>query len=107
MTIEINGQAGNKHVQNQPTSAQLSKDTRKPAANEDKATTSNGRGADTVSLTDTAERLQSIEAKLQNTPVVDKQRVDSIRQALNEGAYQIDASKIADKLLAFESSLYK
>jgi negative regulator of flagellin synthesis FlgM len=107
MTIEINGQAGNKHVQNQPTGVQLNKDTGKPTGNDDKATTTHSRGADTVSLTDTAERLQSIEAKLQNTPVVDKHKVDSIRQALNEGSYQIDANKIADKLLAFESSLYK
>lgn len=107
MTIEINGQSGNNNVQSQSRSGQVTKDINQPTSNGEKSALANNRGTDTVSLTDTAARLQKIEAKLVDTPVVDKQRVDSIRQALNDGSYQVNASSIADKLLAFESSLYK
>ncbi len=106
MPIEINGQPGNSQVQNQQRSQQTDNNTVRPPASEEQANSSNNRGSDTVSLTDGAARLQSIQARLANVPIVDSQRVDNIRQALNEGGYQIDTNAIADRLLAFESSLF-
>lgn len=60
--------------------------------------------SDSLSLTDTATRLRSLEASLTELPEVDEERVAAIRQALEEGSYQVDAARIADKLLKFESS---
>jgi negative regulator of flagellin synthesis FlgM len=58
--------------------------------------------SDSVSLTDAAARLQKLEAALANQPVVDKQRVEEIRQALAEGSYQTDPERVAAKLLELE-----
>jgi len=68
---------------------------------------SNGRPstADTVSLTETSAQLRSLESSLAELPVVDTQRVESIRQAIADGSYQIDAQTVADKLIDFEATL--
>jgi negative regulator of flagellin synthesis FlgM len=105
MPIEINGQPGNSQVQNQQRSEQTGNNATRASVS-DEQTGNNNRGSDTVSLTDSAARLQSIQARLANVPIVDSQRVDNIRQALNEGGYQIDTNAIADRLLAFETSLF-
>lgn len=106
MPIEINGQPGNGQVQNQQRNEQTGNSAVRPAASEEQTNSNNTRGSDSVSLTDSAARLQSIQARLANVPIVDSQRVDNIRQALNDGGYQIDSNTIADRLLAFESSLF-
>jgi negative regulator of flagellin synthesis FlgM len=61
--------------------------------------------SDSVSLTDAAARLRRLEAALADHPVVDKQRVADIRQALADGSYQTDPERVADKLLALERDL--
>lgn len=67
----------------------------------------NGRPstADTVSLTDASARLLELESALAELPVVDTQRVEALQQAIEEGSYEIDARRIADKMLGFESDL--
>ncbi len=60
---------------------------------------------DSVSLTDTAARLQKLENTISALPVVDAQRVEDIRSAIANGEYQIDAESIADKMLSFDRSL--
>ena len=62
--------------------------------------------ADTVSLTDTAAHLRRLENKLAALPVVDIPRTESIKQALADGRYVVDPTRVADKLLRFESMLY-
>lgn len=63
--------------------------------------------ADSVSLTDTAARLRRLESSLADLPEVDNERVATIKQAIADGSYQIDAGRIADKLLNFEGSFGK
>jgi negative regulator of flagellin synthesis FlgM len=63
--------------------------------------------SDSVSLTDAAARLQRLEAALANHPVVDKQRVADIRQALADGSYRTNPERVADKLLALERDLMR
>jgi negative regulator of flagellin synthesis FlgM len=53
-----------------------------------------------VAITSTAQQLASLEQQLAGIPGVDESRVDSISQALNNGSYQVDASRIADGLLS-------
>lgn len=62
-------------------------------------------GSDTVRLTGAAERLRHLEESLAALPVVDEKRVEAMRQAIAGGAYRADASRVADKLLAFEQNL--
>lgn len=66
------------------------------------ATTQTG---DQVTLTDSARSLQKIEAAVANAPVVDAAKVASVKQAVQNGTYQINPGRVADKLLQFESGL--
>lgn len=63
-------------------------------------------GGDKVSLTDTAARLQELEALLANAPEVDPARVEELRAAIAEGRYSVDTVHVADKLIALERSLF-
>lgn len=55
-----------------------------------------------VRLSSQAQQLQVIEDGLRDLPVIDEQRVAQIRQAISDGSYQVDSTRIADKLLALE-----
>jgi len=56
--------------------------------------------ADSVTLTTTARALQKLADAVAAAPVVDSVRVDSIRRALAAKTYQVDAQRVADKLVA-------
>ena len=58
-----------------------------------------GSAAQEVQITPAAQLLASVEQQLANTPEVDQGRVDGIRQALNDGSYQVDSGRVADGLL--------
>jgi negative regulator of flagellin synthesis FlgM len=60
---------------------------------------------DTVTLTRSARSLQKIEEAVARAPVVDTAKVAAVKQAISSGTYQIDAGRIADKLLKFERGL--
>jgi len=62
-------------------------------------------GASGVNITDQAKQLASLEQVLQSLPAVDDLRVDEIRIAIQEGRYQVDPERIADKLLRMEQEL--
>lgn len=62
---------------------------------------------DTVSLTDTAARLRTLESNLAQLPVVDPQRVDTIRQAIQNGSYEVNPKRIAAKMTGFEQQLQR
>jgi negative regulator of flagellin synthesis FlgM len=63
------------------------------------------KAADQVTLTDSARSLQKIEEAVAQAPVVNAAKVASVKQAVQSGSYQIDAGRVADKLLQFESGL--
>ena len=52
-----------------------------------------------VNLSAQAQQLQAIE---ENLPEVDSERVSQLRQAIADGSYKPDSSRIADKLLNLE-----
>lgn len=56
-------------------------------------------GGDKVQLSSLSSSLQKAETAIANAPVVDRARVDEIRQAISEGRFKIDAGRIADGLI--------
>lgn len=62
---------------------------------------------ETVTLSDVAQQLRSIEQTLASQPVVDSQRVEVIQQSLLDGQYDFSAERVADKFISFESQLEK
>jgi negative regulator of flagellin synthesis FlgM len=66
---------------------------------------STSQTGDTVTLTSSARSLQKIEEAVAKAPVVDASKVAAVKQAVDSGTYQINADRVADKLLQFESGL--
>ena len=68
---------------------------------------STAQTGDTVTLTDSARSLQKIEEAVAKAPVVDSAKVDTIKQAVQNGTYQVNAGRVAGKMLQFERGLKK
>lgn len=58
---------------------------------------------DNVQITSLSSQLQAME----NTPVIDRARVESIKLAISEGRFKINPEAIADSLLASVKDLVK
>lgn len=104
MAIEITGQNGNGKILNtrsERPEANVSRDETRT----DQQETGRPSTVDTVSLTNTSAQLRSLENTLAELPVVDTQRVESIKQAIADGSYQINAQSVADKLINLEQGL--
>ncbi len=63
------------------------------------------QSADQLTLTSSARSLQKAEETIAKTPVVDTAKVESVKQRLSAGTYQIDAARVADKLVQYERGL--
>jgi negative regulator of flagellin synthesis FlgM len=72
---------------------------------EGSAAAATAQNADHVTLTDSARAMQKIEAAVANTPVVNASKVAAVKQAISSGTYQIDAGRVAGKLLKYERGL--
>lgn len=74
----------------------------KAAATQEKSA---GGAAVEVQITGAARTLAALEQKLKDSPAIDESRVAAIRQKLDDGSYQIDPTRIADKLVGLERDL--
>jgi len=68
-------------------------------------TTENAKRSDTVSLTNAAEQIQSLQKVVAESPDVDAERVASLKAAIADGSYIVDSAKLAQNLLNFEFQL--
>ncbi|MDZ7753484.1 MAG: flagellar biosynthesis anti-sigma factor FlgM [Gammaproteobacteria bacterium] len=97
MAIDIKGIAGNtltpRQVGSQPSSARREGATARPP------------GGETVSLTQTAVSLENMERLMAQIPIVDAHRVESIRESLSKGSYQVNPERTAEKFIRFELML--
>ncbi len=74
------------------------------SAPESAASQAESGGAD-VQLTGAARGLASIEQSLRTLPAVDETRVAAVKERLQNGSYEIDPQRVADKLLRMDSDL--
>lgn len=61
--------------------------------------------SDTLNITSSARLLQDLESRARELPVVDTERVDQVRQALDNGSQTVNPDRITQKLLQYESYL--
>jgi len=71
-------------------------------ANQDNQSESSVAAGDRVTLTNTASRLKNIEQQLNSSSSIDNARVAEVQSAISNGDYNVDADRVADKMLAFE-----
>jgi len=62
-------------------------------------------GSSGVQITGQARQLAALEQAVQSLPIVNEARVAEIRGAIEEGRYQINPERLADKLLRTEQEL--
>ena len=60
---------------------------------------------DEVSISSRAADLQSLERSIHQLPDVDQARVEQLREKISNGEYQIDARRVADRIVDFEQTL--
>ena len=99
MSIDINGISSPK-VHAPTDDSQLKQSVEQQPA---KTETGKSSTVDTVSLSDNAVQLGKVDDTAIAAPVVDTQRVEQVKQAISDGSFKVDAEKIADKLMQFES----
>jgi len=58
-----------------------------------------------VRITDQARQLAALEHALNDVPAVNEARVAAIRLAIEQGQYQVNPERIADKLVRMEQEL--
>lgn len=58
-----------------------------------------------VKLSAEAQSLTQLETQLKAAPDVDSDKVNALRAAIADGSYQINAERVAEKLLNFEAQL--
>lgn len=61
--------------------------------------------SDSFKMTGSASKLQELESRIAQMPVVDAQHVEAVRRSLATGSFTIDPQSAADKMLAMEISL--
>ena len=99
MTTKISG------YQNRP--VQVSTDKKVSSTSDAAASPAQAAGTSTspVRITDQARQLAALEQALNDVPVVNEARVAAIRNAIEQGQYQVSPERIADKLLRTEQEL--
>jgi len=75
------------------------------AASTSTAAASSSSTADQVTLTGSAITLQKLGEAVANAPVVNTQKVATVKTSVQNGTYKIDAGRVADKILQFENGL--
>jgi negative regulator of flagellin synthesis FlgM len=60
--------------------------------------------SDHVKLTDSARALQEA-ARTDDSAAIDSKQVEKIRQAIADGSYQVNPSRIVDRMLAMDAQI--
>jgi negative regulator of flagellin synthesis FlgM len=76
------------------------RDNQKSTIAENKSVPANR--SDTVILTSAAEQIQSLQQVIADVPIVDSERVASLKVAIDNGSYSINSEELAQNLLNFE-----
>jgi negative regulator of flagellin synthesis FlgM len=76
-----------------------SSDGRTRGAKDSPKTQSSSGGSDKVDISSMSTRMKQMEETIASTPVVDKAKVDEIKQAISNGQFKVDTGKVADGLI--------
>lgn len=102
MTIDINS-VGNGQIRTADNNKTNQSESQVPTNNPEQSSNSK----DSVALTDRAKDLQALQNKIAESPVVDNEKVEAIKQAIADGSYKVNADSVADKLLDLDEQAGK
>lgn len=69
--------------------------------------TANSSSTDKVTLTDALSQARELEAKSQDVKVDNSAKIASLKAAINDGSYEVDSQKVAEKLIQTEALFAK
>lgn len=87
-----------------PAKAGLSDNSAPNAAQADSSAPAKNLG-ESVKLSQSALELQSINDKLKHVPDINHDKVQALKQTIDDGSYKVDSAATANKMLAFEALL--
>ena len=58
-----------------------------------------------INVSDNARTLAALENRIGTLPIVNENRVEAVRRAMDEGRYHVDPQRVADKMMRFEVDL--
>lgn len=90
--------------QNRPVQVSTEKSVA-PARDGQKSSASAVAAGNSVRITDQARQLATLEQALQGTPIVNETRVAEIRDAIEQGRYEVVPERIADRLMRMDRDL--
>ena len=64
-----------------------------------KASTPSAGGSDSLTLTESSTRIRSLESQLASVDVTDIGKIESVKAALADGSFTVDAEVVADRLI--------
>lgn len=76
-----------------------------PARDGQKSSASAGAAGNSVRITDQARQLATLEQAVQGMPIVNETRVAEIRDAIEQGRYEVVPERIADRLMRMDRDL--
>ncbi len=61
---------------------------------------------DSVSLTGMSQRIKAMKEQVARLPIIDTQKVEQVRTTINNGTYEFNSERIAEKMIKFERELF-
>ncbi|ARU57452.1 anti-sigma-28 factor FlgM [Oleiphilus messinensis] len=103
MVIDFNGVNPNQQAAQRARNETQAKDAAQSPASTPPAQANRG---ETVSVSNNAKSLQQLEESVKQLPDVDSEKVAKLKAAVEDGSYSVNADKLAQKMLEFESDTF-
>lgn len=103
MSIEIPGKPASAVVLELANSSQ--KDVRDDAQRQTKSDLPSTQ-QDEVNVSSMAKKLDELSKIISDQPIVDSQRISSIKHDIEHGSYQVNSGRVAEKFFRFELALH-
>ena len=108
MVRDLNGVGGSQTGNTQATKnqkAQSAEQTGSPRTAASAPAQESAKARDSVQISSQAQALAAMEDKLKDVPDVNQKRVNELREAINAKRYNVDAARVADKMLKADEDL--
>ncbi|WP_029407144.1 flagellar biosynthesis anti-sigma factor FlgM [Thiomicrorhabdus sp. Milos-T2] len=74
---------------------------------DERVNTATPNSTDKVTLTDFLSQARELETKSQDVNVDNSEKIAALKAAINDGSYQVDSQKVAEKLIQTEALFAK
>ena len=60
---------------------------------------------DSINLTESATRIKVLEEQVARLPIVDTKKIEQVQNSINNGTYEVNPERIAEKMIQFEKEI--